>query len=162
VRDHVPRFDHPLPLRPQHARHKWLAPARGSRKPRAATTESQETPLEPDSTTHAQVISGPFLRCSNVNCCVLPALNEVSSEQSAPTTDAKDSSNWLMDCPRTCPNAVIRFHASDMILKTAVDAACLVSPKACSRAAAHHHLGWHKMAPSTCSARPQKRRLLGF
>ncbi len=47
-----------------------------------------------------------------------------------------------MDHLHTHPNAVIRFHASDMILKTTVDAACLVLPKARSRAAAHCHLGW--------------------
>jgi hypothetical protein len=89
-----------------------------------------------------QQISGTFLCCSNVDHCVLPALNEISSEQSAPTTDTNDSSNWLMDCLHTYPNAVLRFHASDMILKTTVDAACLVLPKARSRAAAHCHLGW--------------------
>jgi hypothetical protein len=30
-----------------------------------------------------------------------------------------------------------------MVLKTTVNAACLVQPKACSSATAHHHLGWH-------------------
>ena len=48
-----------------------------------------------------------------------------------------------MDYLHTYPNAVIRFHASDMILKTTVDTAYLVLPKAHSRAAAHYHLGWH-------------------
>jgi hypothetical protein len=52
-----------------------------------------------------------------------------------------------MDYLHTYPNAVIRFHASDMILKTTVDAAYLVSPKACSQAAAHYHLGWHDNDP---------------
>jgi hypothetical protein len=90
-----------------------------------------------------QQISGAFLHCSNVDCCVFPVLSKISSEQSAPTTDTNDKTNWLMDCPHTYPNAVILFHASDMILKTTVDAAYLVSPKARSRAAAHCHLGWH-------------------
>jgi hypothetical protein len=48
-----------------------------------------------------------------------------------------------MDYLHTYPNAVIRFYASDMILKTTSDAAYLVLPKARSRAAAHYHLGWH-------------------
>jgi hypothetical protein len=90
-----------------------------------------------------QQIIGTFLCCSNVDCCILPALNKISSKQSAPTTDTNDSSNWLMDHLHTYPNAAIRFHASDMILKTTVDAACVVLPEACSRAAAHCHLGWH-------------------
>jgi hypothetical protein len=140
----VPRalkwFEHPPPRQPQHAPYKWwLAQGSGSGKPQTATIESQATPLAPDGTTHTQQFRGTFLHCSNNDCCILPALNEISSQQSAPTTDTNDSSNWPMDCPRTHPNAIIRFHASDMILKTTVDAACLVSR---SRAAAHCHLGW--------------------
>jgi hypothetical protein len=114
----------------------------GSRKPQTATTESQAKTLEPDSTTRIQQVSGAFLHCANVDCCILPALNKISSEQSAPATDTNDKTNWLMDYLHTCPNTVIRFHASDMILKTTVDAAYLVLPKARSRAAAHHHLDW--------------------
>jgi hypothetical protein len=49
----------------------------------------------------------------------------------------------LMDYLHTYPNAVIRYHASDMILKITSDAAYLVQPKARSRAAVHYDLGWH-------------------
>jgi hypothetical protein len=136
------RFAHPPPLRPQHAPHKWQAPVYGSRKPQTATTEFQAKALEPDSTTRIQQVIGTFLYYANVDCCILPALNEISSEQSAPTTDTNEKTNWLMDYLHTYPNAVIRFHASDMILKTTVDAAYLVLPNARSRAAAHYHLGW--------------------
>jgi hypothetical protein len=136
------RFDHPPPLRPQHAPHKWQAPIYGSRVPQTATAASKAEPLEKDGTTRIQQISGTFLYYSNVDYCILPALNEISSEQSAPTTDTEDSSNWLMDYLHTYPNAVLRFYASDMILKTTVDAAYLVLPKARSRASAHYHLGW--------------------
>ena len=80
---------------------------------------------------------------SNVDYCILPALNEISSEQAAPTTDTADSADWLMDYLHTYSNAVIRFYASDMILKTTVDAAYLVLPRARSRASAHYHLGWN-------------------
>ena len=48
----------------------------------------------------------------------------------------------LMDYLHTYPDAVIRFYASDMILKITSDAAYLVLPKARSRAAVHYHLGW--------------------
>jgi hypothetical protein len=136
------RFEHPPPRPPQHVPHKWLTPVYGFSKPQTATIESQATPLAADGTTHIQQISGTFLYYSDVDYCILPALNEISSQQSAPTTDTNDSSNWLMDYLHTYPNAVIRFHASDMILKTTVDAACLVLPKARSHAAAHYHLGW--------------------
>jgi hypothetical protein len=48
----------------------------------------------------------------------------------------------LMDYLYTYPNAVIRYYASDMILKITSDATYLVQPKARSRAAVHYHLGW--------------------
>ena len=47
-----------------------------------------------------------------------------------------------MDYLHTYPHAVIRYYASDMILKITSDAAYLVQPKARSRAAVHYHLGW--------------------
>ena len=47
-----------------------------------------------------------------------------------------------MDYLHTNPNAVIRYHAHDMILKVVSDAAFLVLPKSRSRAAAIYHLGW--------------------
>jgi hypothetical protein len=136
------RFAHPIPRRAQHAPHKWQAPVYGSRSPQTATPDSQATTLDQKGTTRIQQISGTFLYYSNVDYCILPALNEISSEQATPTTDTDDSANWLMDYLHTYPNAVLRFHASDMILKTTVDAAYLVLPKARSRAAAHYHLGW--------------------
>jgi hypothetical protein len=49
-----------------------------------------------------------------------------------------------MDYLHTYPNAVICYHASDMILKITSDAAYLVQPKAHSRAAVHYHVGWRK------------------
>ena len=81
---YVPRalkgFDHSPPRRPQHAPHKWQAPVYGSRTPQTATTESHATPLAPDGTTRIQQISGTFLYYSNIDYCILPALNEISSE----------------------------------------------------------------------------------
>jgi hypothetical protein len=49
----------------------------------------------------------------------------------------------LMDYIHTYPNAVIHYHASDMILKITSDAAYLVLPRAGSRAAVHYHLSWY-------------------
>jgi hypothetical protein len=90
-----------------------------------------------------QAISGTFLYYGRAcDPCILPALNEIASEQASPTTDTIDKTTMLMDYLHTYPNAVIRYHASDMILKITSDAAYLVQPKARSRAAVHFHLGW--------------------
>jgi hypothetical protein len=87
------QFDHPPPLCAQHAPHKWLAPIHGSPAPQTATPNSQATPLDQHGTTRIQQISGTFM-CHG--CCILPALNKMSSKQAAPTINTADSSNWLM------------------------------------------------------------------
>jgi hypothetical protein len=75
--------------------------------------------------------------------CMLPTLNEIATEQASPTTETIAKANMLMDYLHTYLHAVIRYYASDMILKITSDAAYLVLPKAKSRAAVHYHLGWH-------------------
>ena len=64
------------------------------------------------------------------------------NKQASPTTDTITKTDMLMDYLHTYPNAVLRYYASDMILKITSDAAYLVQPKARSRAAVHYHLGW--------------------
>jgi hypothetical protein len=138
------KFNHPKPLRAQHAPHKWSEPAYGSRKPQSPTPESTAQPLDKHGTTRIQAITGTFLYYGrSCDPCILPALNEIASEQASPTTETLDRANMLMDYLHTYSNGVIRYYASDMILKTTSDAAYLVQPKARSRAAAHYHLGWH-------------------
>ena len=54
-----------------------------------------------------------------------------------------------MDYAATYPNAVIRYHVSDMILHVDTDAAYLVLPKARSRIAGHYYLSNHPLASGT-------------
>jgi hypothetical protein len=75
-----------------------------------------------------------------VDPCILVALNEIASEQATPTTTTINKTTMLMDYLHTYPDAVIRYYASDMILKTTTDAAYLVQPKARSRVAAFFRL----------------------
>lgn len=138
------KFEHPAPLRAQHAPHKWVEPVYGSRQPQTPTPESIAPLLDKQGTTRIQAISGTFLYYGRAcDPCILPALNEIAAEQAKPTTDTIAKTEMLMDYLHTYPHAVIRYHASDMILKITSDAAYLVQPKARSRAAVHYHLGWH-------------------
>jgi hypothetical protein len=138
------KFNHPPPLRKQHAPHRWVEPAYGSKQAQLPTPESTAPPLDKAGTTKVQSISGTFLYYGRgVDPCILPALNEIASEQASPTTLTTERTKMLMDYLHTYPEGVIRYYASDMILKTSTDAAYLVQPKARSRVAAHYHLGWH-------------------
>ena len=71
---------------------------------------------------------------------MLPALNELSREQSKPTEQTRTKAHQLIDYAATYPNAYVRYHASDMILNVDSDAAYLVQPQAKSRVAGYFHL----------------------
>ena len=59
-----------------------------------------------------------------------PALNTLSTQQAAPTENTKLLVHKLLDYMYTYPEAVIRYHKSDMCLHVDSDAAFLVLPKA--------------------------------
>jgi hypothetical protein len=110
---YVPRalakFNHPPPLRPQHAPHKWIEPVYGSKKPQNPTATFKAPSLDKDGIHRVQSISGTFLYYGRgCDPCILPALNEIASEQAAPATDTRETTHMLLDYLYTYPNAVLR------------------------------------------------------
>ena len=71
---------------------------------------------------------------------MLVALNELASEQATPTANTLRKTRKLLDYAATYPNAILRVHASDMILHVDSDAAYLVMPQARSRIAGYYYL----------------------
>ena len=71
---------------------------------------------------------------------ILPALNQIGTEQALPTTNTKQKLRRLLDYVATYPKAYLRFYASDMLLEIDSDAAYLVLPKARSRLAGYFRL----------------------
>ena len=123
------KFNHPAPLRKQHAPHRWVEPAYGFKKPQTPTAKSTAKPLDASGTTRVQAINGTFMYYGRgVDPCILVALNEIASKQAAPTTTTVDKTTMLMDYLNTYPNVVIRYYASDMILKTTSHRRCLPCP----------------------------------
>ena len=70
---------------------------------------------------------------------MLPAINEISSQQAHQIEKTNAKAQMLMDYAHTYPDATIRNHASDMQLYIDSDAAYLVLPKACSRGAGNFY-----------------------
>ena len=54
------------------------------------------------------------------------ALNDISSQQAKPTATRKGKVERLMDYAATCPEAYLRYYASDMKLNIDFDASYLV------------------------------------
>jgi hypothetical protein len=69
------------------------------------------------------------------------ALSDLSSQQSAPTEHTMKRVNQFLDYMWTHPHAIIRYHASDMILNIHSDASYLSAPKARSQAGGYFFLG---------------------
>ena len=74
---------------------------------------------------------------------ILPALNELGTEQAQPTQKTMDKVHRLMDYANTYPDVYIRYYASDMVLRVDNNVSHLVAPKAQSRVAGYYHLSDH-------------------
>ena len=145
------KFRHPLPKRPQHAPHQWVKPNYGQ-KVQYALPPSSLPILDKAGTRRIQSINGTFLYYARaVDPCILPACNEIGTQQSAPTEATNKAATMLMDYLSTYPSATIRYHASDMCLHIDSDAAYLVLPKARSRGAGHFYLS---NTPPISAAKP--------
>ncbi len=122
---------HPKPPRPVDAPHKW-------RKPTYSKTQQMSIPEDysPLLTKHAALLLqstvGSLLFYSRaVDPSMLPGLNDVSTQQAAPSTATAKKVTQLL---------AIWFHASDMCLHVETDAAYLLLPRARSRISGHFFL----------------------
>jgi hypothetical protein len=140
------KLQHNSPAQPQHAPHQWTQPAYGQKLQLAPVDTSPK--LDKAGTLFVQSCVGSFLYYARaVDPTMLPAINKISATQAAPTTKTLDACNMLMDYAATYPLAIIRYHASDMILHIDSDAAYLVLPNARSRFAGHYFLSNHPPSP---------------
>ena len=83
------KFLHEDPKTPQHAPHDWNAPVYG-KKIQLAEEQDNTRALPAKEVKKVQAISGTFLYYGRaVDPSILPALNEISMQQSAPTEKVK-------------------------------------------------------------------------
>jgi len=89
------KFKHPPPRLPQHAPHAWTVPVYGQKTQYAS--EDCSPLLDEDETTRVQAISGTFLYYARaVDPTILPALNEISNQQSKPTEKTAKATHGLL------------------------------------------------------------------
>jgi hypothetical protein len=141
VQDALKRFQHQQPTTPQYSPHQHIPIKYGERR-QYAPTENDEPILSKTDTKFVQSVVGTFLYYARaIDSTMLPALNEISSQQSKPTKTTMQKCRRLLDYAATYPTAYVRFYASDMELNIETDAAYLVMPKARSRIAGYYFLG---------------------
>jgi hypothetical protein len=138
IKNTLHKFQHRQPLKAQHTPHDWVRPTYGA-KVQYAKNPTNLPILDKIGTQRVQAINGTLLYYARaVYPTMLPALNEISSQQASPTSDTIKKCNQLLDYAATYPNAVIRYHASQMVLHVDTDAAYLVLPHARSHIAGHY------------------------
>ena len=98
--------------------------------------------LARDAVRRIQQIVGTFLFYGRaVDVTMLVALSTLSAQQANATAKTAEAITKFLNYAASHPDAKIRFHASDMRLKTHVDASYLTEPQARSRAGAYHFMG---------------------
>ena len=137
------KFQHQPSNHSQHAPHKWTTPVYGQ-KIQYALPPSSLPMLDAMGIKIIQSINGTFLYYARADDpCMLPAINEISTQQVQPTAHTNAKVQMLMDYAHTYRNATIRYHASDMHLYVYSDAAYLVLPKVRSCGAGYFYLSNH-------------------
>ena len=145
IKDSLKRLTHKPPSKPQYSPHEHTPITYGTKGTRQYATEPDLSPLlSKKDITYIQSVTGSFLYYDRaLDHTILPALNELASEQANPTQKTMRKAIRLMDYLHTYPHAYIRYHASNMVLHLDSHAAYLVVPKARSRVAGYFHLSDH-------------------
>ena len=130
---HIPKALHCLNHRPknypQHLLHLCTPIVYNKKGTQQMVTQHHHKELPENQMRHIQSIAGSFLHYARaLDFTMLIALNDIGTMQAKPTKCAKEECQQLLDYAAACPNATVRYYASDMILFADSNAAYLVSP----------------------------------
>jgi hypothetical protein len=134
------KFQHDAPKHPQHTPSRYVTPLYGAKT--QYSTKDETPPLTPKQCLTIQKVTGSILYYARaVHPTVLMPLNDIATEQTKATGKTQAATNQLLDYLATHPDAVIRYHASDMILHIHSDASYLSVSSARSRLGGLFFLG---------------------
>jgi hypothetical protein len=124
------KYKHASPMKPQHCPC-TPQPKQFGRKAQRPLPHDTSPLLSNADIKHIQCIIGSILYYARtVNLTVLMALSTIASKQSKGTEHTMTKTKQLLDYLATHPNAMVRFHASDMILNIHLDASYLLEANA--------------------------------
>jgi hypothetical protein len=124
----------------QHAPYSSI-PIQYDTKKQYATQKSTSPLVEDKAKRFLQQVCGKFLFLGRaVDSTLLCLISAIASQSSKPTEDTMRYTLQLLDYLATQEDAVLSYHASDMVLAVHSDASYLSEPKARSRAGGHFFL----------------------
>jgi hypothetical protein len=104
--------------------------------------------LSKEEKTYVQEVIGSFLyyaRC--VDVLMLPALGTLTTQQASPTKNTMKKIKQFLDFAATHPDAVVKYHASNMVLAGHSNASHLSESNAQSRAGGHFFMSKNVETP---------------
>jgi hypothetical protein len=139
--EYVPKalmhFQHKAPSTPQHQLYPHIKPIYGTTCQYAEASNTSEL-LSKENKTYIQEVIDTFLyyaRC--VDSSMLPALGTLATQQAMPTKNTMKKIKQFLDYVSTNPDAVVTYHASNMVLTGHSNASYLSKSNAQSRAGGH-------------------------
>ena len=142
IKTALKRLGHNASINPQYSPHEHIGINWTNKGDRQYAQQPDTSPfLTVKETKYVQQVVGVFLYYARaLDSTMLPALNQIGSQQAQPTQLVMKKIQRLMDYANTYQHAYVRFYASDMQLMIDSDAAYLVLPKARSRIAGYFRL----------------------
>ena len=133
-------FGHKMPTRRQDSPYPHTPPNYGA-KQQFSQAPDESPLLDADGKKFIQQVSGKFLYLGRaVDSTLLTPLSAIASKQAAPTEYTMERAMQLLDYLASQEEAIITYHASDMILAVHSDAGYLNESQARSRAGGHFFL----------------------
>jgi hypothetical protein len=123
-------FQHQAPCKPQHQPYPHVKPNYGAK---AQYTEDMDTLvlLPKEDKQSIQEVIGTFLYYAHcVNSTMLAALGSTATQQVNPIKNMMKKVQHFLDYASTPPDAIVTYHASDMVLAGQSDASYLSKSKA--------------------------------
>jgi hypothetical protein len=127
----------PPPQKQQDQPYPHVKPAYGARK-EYSQVEDNFPPLNKAGKNFIQEVCRVFLYLAQaVNGGLLPVLSSLASQQANPTEKTMELCKQLLDYMAMQEDAIITYHASNMVLAIHSNAAYLSKTKSCSRTGGH-------------------------
>eukprot|EP00804_Cyclotella_cryptica_P009002 CCRYP_003107-RA/>CCRYP_003107-RA protein AED:0.29 eAED:0.29 QI:0/0/0/1/1/1/2/0/642 len=134
------QFHHKPPSKPQHSPFPTKPIKYGAKKQYAAPPSTAPL-LDKKGKKFIQQVCGKLLFLGRaVDSPLLCPISAIASQSAAPTQDTMTQTLQLLDYLATQEEAVLTYHASDMVLAAHSDASYLSEPQARSRAGGHFFL----------------------
>ena len=134
VTDALTRFRHDHPRKPQHQPYPRIEINYGAKYQYSEAANVSPTTIKADKKI-VQEVKGDFLYYAwEFNPTMLTALEYITAQQAKPTEQKMKKVKQFLDYASTHPDAIIKYHASDMVLSGHSYASYLYETKARSRA----------------------------